>query len=397
MWTRSLLVPACLAGALAAAPAAAQKIPFPFSYDSGAFVVRIGTDTVKVERFWMREGLLLSESVRRGRTVEIQRFEARLGADGNFDYAKALVYAWPMNPLARPTRVSTLIGYADSTVLEMGPPMAPEWRVSYPGRGSLVNLALAPFAFVQYAAVAAYAPPALGSRQSGHLVSTLGHRPLTITRESAGLVTSYSTVMGRIAYHIDEHRRLMKFDGTGSSLNFVGERIPWVDLDSVARAFDAMQQTRPSVAVLSPDDSVEATIRGARVRVKYGRPSKRGRQIFGTIVPWDKVWRAGANDATHLTTDRPIAFGTTVLPAGRYTLFVLPTPEQWTLIINRQVDQWGTDHDATHDVARIPMTVRPLKQPVEQFTISVEPTKRGGVLRMRWDDRDATAEFTTRE
>lgn len=105
----------------------------------------------------------------------------------------------------------------------------------------------------------------------------------------------------------------------------------------------------------------------------------------------------GANLATHLTTSRPLAFGDVVIPAGQFTLWTLPTAERWTLIISRQTTQWGTDYDATHDLARIPMRLRTLAEPVEQFTIAVEPRRGGGVLRMIWDTTEASANFALRD
>jgi len=129
---------------------------------------------------------------------------------------------------------------------------------------------------------------------------------------------------------------------------------------------------------------------------EYGRPSKRGRVVFGGIVPWNSVWRTGANLATHFTTDRALAFGSSVVPAGRYTIFTLPTESGWTLIISRQTGQWGTEYDASHDLVRVPMRTRVLDAPVEKFAIVVAPRGGGGVIRLSWDTTEAFAEFVVR-
>jgi hypothetical protein len=119
--------------------------------------------------------------------------------------------------------------------------------------------------------------------------------------------------------------------------------------------------------------------------VDYGRPYKRGRLIFGGVVPWHQVWRTGANAATHLITDVPLTVGGRTIPAGRYSLWSIPAPKGATLMINRRTGQWGTEYDPGQDVARLDLTRESLPKPVDQFTIAIEPAEGGGVLRLSWD------------
>ena len=113
--------------------------------------------------------------------------------------------------------------------------------------------------------------------------------------------------------------------------------------------------------------------------------------IFGETVKWGEVWRTGANEATHFRTDRDLTIGTIRVPRGTYTLWTIPARDGWTLIVNRQTGQWGTDYDKTQDVGRTQMKVATLSEPVEQFTIAIEPARTGsGVLIMRWDTTQAT-------
>lgn len=154
-------------------------------------------------------------------------------------------------------------------------------------------------------------------------------------------------------------------------------------------AVDA-QEARPKI--LSPRDSTIQIVGESRVAIDYGRPSKRRRkEIFGALVPYGVIWRTGANEATHLRTDRDLMIGSLRVPRGTYTLWTIPGREQWTLIVNRQTGQWGTEYDSTQDLGRITMDVVPLEQPLEQFTIAIEPTPDGsGVLRMSWDTTQAS-------
>lgn len=148
------------------------------------------------------------------------------------------------------------------------------------------------------------------------------------------------------------------------------------------------QESTPRM--LSPRDTTAQTIGSAHLVVDYGRPSKRRREIFGNLVPYDALWRTGANEATHFRTDRDLTIGTIRVPRGTYTLWTIPARDAWTLIVNRQTGQWGTDYDKTQDVGRTQMKVATLGEPVEQFTIAIEPARNGsGVLIMRWDTTQA--------
>jgi Protein of unknown function (DUF2911) len=104
-------------------------------------------------------------------------------------------------------------------------------------------------------------------------------------------------------------------------------------------------------------------------------------------VPYDQVWRTGANEATSLKTDVDLDIGGTTVPAGNYTLFSLPGQSSWKLIVNKQTGQWGTNYDQAQDLARVDMKVATPPSNVEQFTISFEKT--GGdsaVLHLDWEN-----------
>jgi len=164
-------------------------------------------------------------------------------------------------------------------------------------------------------------------------------------------------------------------------------------------ATDASAQQRPTAnpprPVLSPRDTVSLEIgAGRRVYIDYGRPSMRGRRIMGGLVPYGRVWRTGANAATTLVTDVDLELGGTALPRGTYTLYSIPTAEGWTLIVNRQTGQWGTQYEPARDFARIPMRVSRLPTPVEQFTMSLERNRAGaGTLALSWENTRAWLPF----
>ena len=151
---------------------------------------------------------------------------------------------------------------------------------------------------------------------------------------------------------------------------------------------------------LSPRGTATGTIGAAKIEISYGRPSKRGRQIWdGPLlnVPGDQVWRLGANEATTMKTSAPISFGGVTVPAGEHTLYFFhPADGAAKLIINKQTGQWGTDYDQKQDLGRVDLKMEKLTTPVEQLTISIEPQGAGGVLKIAWDDRAYSAPITAR-
>ena len=147
--------------------------------------------------------------------------------------------------------------------------------------------------------------------------------------------------------------------------------------------------------------SLRETARGAfgpggMVIVDYGRPSVRDRSVWGgALVPFDTVWRTGANDATHLFTSRTLTMGDAVVPPGAYTLFVQHTRNGTFLIVNKQVGQWGTVYSAANDLARVPMQMTATPSQVEEFTIAVRsmgPTR--GAIEMSWGANMVSVPFT---
>ena len=143
---------------------------------------------------------------------------------------------------------------------------------------------------------------------------------------------------------------------------------------------------------LSPAAKASVEIAGKNLTVEYSAPSKRGRVIMGELVPYGKVWRTGANAATTLTTEGDLMIGTVHVPAGKYTLFTIPGEKEWTLIINKQAGQWGTNYDESKDLGRTKMVVKNLGTPVETFQIGFTPVNPNqATLTFSWENVEATA------
>ena len=145
----------------------------------------------------------------------------------------------------------------------------------------------------------------------------------------------------------------------------------------------------------------DASLSGpSRIAISYGQPHARGRKVEGGLVPLDTVWRFGANMATTLHSDLDLSLGDLKLSRGDYSLFVLYARTGYSLIVNRETGQWGTDRDATKDIGRVALTGRTMAEPEPSLSIylvpdSPDPTtgyaNLSGVLRIKW----GTTELTT--
>lgn len=150
--------------------------------------------------------------------------------------------------------------------------------------------------------------------------------------------------------------------------------------------------------VASPRDSSVLVLRGKRIVVNYGRPSRRGRTIMGAVVPYGEVWRTGANEATTFTTEADLVVGGVEVPKGAYSLYTLPSPSVWKLIINKETGQWGTEYDRALDLARVNMKKETTPKMVERLTLQLEKTsEREGILTLMWERTKLSVRFSLKE
>src|ERR1700724_3407043 len=157
---------------------------------------------------------------------------------------------------------------------------------------------------------------------------------------------------------------------------------------SLASAQD--KSSRPS-----PPAKAECKLpNGKTVTVDYSSPRAKGRKIFGGLVPYGQVWRAGANEATTFVTASDINVGGKTVPAGKYTIFTIPGEDKWTLIISKKTGEWGTAYPGPeNDLARVDMKASKTSAPVENFTIAFDQRGKGCTMRMEWDNTQASVDI----
>lgn len=364
--------------------------------ETGAFVVRMGTDTLAVERYTRTPNRLEGELVVRSPQTATRRYTADLRPDGSVERLSVNLHSIGMTPTPPPYRFAIDFGSDSATVQYIRGPQGDSiqtWRVATPA-AAIPTLRFS-YALHEQALMHARA---VGSTTGEIALLPVGARetsPITIRSQGAASVL-LGMFEGPALARVDTRGRLLGFDASKSTLKVTAERVPSADVAALAADFARRDQEGRAIGQLSPRDSINATIGGAHVSVAYGRPSRRGRRIMGGVIPWHEVWRTGANITTHLRTDRTLVIGGATLAPGAYSLFTLPSQSGWKLIINRQIGRSGTVYDPAQDVARVDMLRENAPAPVEQFTIRVEPQGNGGFLRMAWDDTQLSVPFTVR-
>ncbi len=144
------------------------------------------------------------------------------------------------------------------------------------------------------------------------------------------------------------------------------------------------QYTLPAA---SPRAKVEQQFSVSKVSVDYGRPGVKGRKIFGELVPYNKVWRAGANSSTKVTFGQAVNFGGKAVSAGTYGLYILPTDKEWKVILNKDSQSWGTQYDEKLNVVDVTVPVQKLGEKQEWFEISLNPVDDNTLdMVMKWDN-----------
>lgn len=381
-----------LAAAAALEPLAAQQ--------SYGFVVRLGRDTVAVERVSRSANRLVGDVLERNPAVVLRHYDATLAPDGRvlrFLVDSRQGTPEPGGPAFQRVRLDFLGDSLRTTVGEGDGASV----TSFPTGGLLAM----PWLTTTYATTEQLLLAALV--RSGDSIPVMLYLP---AGRLAGVLTTWVHRYGSDSASVDYLAMpiMVQLDHSGRIASLSGERttnkvrltrldLP-PDIEGIAARFIATERATGRVPVAwSPRDTVRASIGNGRLIVDYGRPQLRGRTAIGTLVPIDSVWRTGANEATQLSTTVPITLAGMRIDPGQYTLWVKLTAAGPTLIVNRETGQWGTDYVAAKDVWRAPMLAERLATPIETFTIRiVRAGNATGKLIMEWDRFRWTAEIVLR-
>ncbi len=169
------------------------------------------------------------------------------------------------------------------------------------------------------------------------------------------------------------------------------KRIVLLSLGIIIISFFTIYITKKNTKKHSPEETITHTVNTTNFTVFYNRPYKKNREIFGNLVPFNKVWRTGANEATTFTTNNDIQIDGTLLKAGTYSLWTIPKARSWKVIFNSKQYDWGVhldgsvQRDETYDLITIEVPTQPLLNVIEQFSIYFENAKSFTIMYLAWD------------
>jgi hypothetical protein len=369
--------------------AAAARNPLPDS--SGAFITTLGRDTVVVESFTRTGNKLDGNIVVRVPGTVLLHYVVDVAANGTPSHSVVDVVPMGTSQVAR-KRVT--IDYRDDSVAvyvdsarhrSKGRAMLkdPPYPQLMTGFGSSYGLYASPVLYELYAPLA---NAAVGDTVKLTTIDIVRGRTLKrtfIRRSDSELDADYFGIAAT-RLTLDATGHITAGDASETTEQTQMTRTAFIDVLPVARQFAAADSAGKGVGIASPEMIARSTLGGAPVVVTYSSPRRRDRVLLGRVIPYGSVWRTGANSATTLFFDNNLDIGGKKIPAGVYSLWTFPKSDgSVDLIVNSQHGQWGTDYDASHDVAHIPMVVTAAASPQENFAIAVADGDPGS-LRITW-------------
>jgi hypothetical protein len=361
------------------------------------FLALLGRDTVSLEGVTRTGNVLVSDEVDRFPRVRRRHTRITLGADGSIRHLDMEIWT-PSEPppqrerhvVADVTKDSVTISKRDSTGVR---------RIAF-ATGGLLTMPHLP---QMYSLTDLYFGAALARAEAMKLAA--GEKVVLhqfyIDREfdrfplHDGIVwplpggkaeLRHDWLSGTGEATFDSSRHMLTYSGARTTYKVEVKRLTELpDVEAIGGRFAALETSNGGAVQLSVRDTARATIGNAAFTVDYGRPLARGRVLLGEIIPYDEVWRTGANAATQFSTSMPITLGGIRLPAGTYTLWTVPRTTGVDLIVNKQTGQWGTGYNGKFDIGKAPMAATAPASLVEKFTISIISTDaHHGTLVMEW-------------
>jgi hypothetical protein len=360
--------------------------------DKGLITYKLGSDTTVVQYF---------EFDSRKFHTTIFSFTGSIGkyeGDGELDEAgdlkKVFSKTFNLDTLANWKLTSEGVNNfnGDSTVYT-AKQNGTEVRRAVASKGIVFNVD--PVSFFVFPYMGFFAPSKKGDTIF-HCHLTFGEcRRFQVARTGKTELKVGSNVMGRLKLFVDDRGRMQGADATGSSINWIasverGNKNYDEYLDAMAKR----RWTEKSFAPRTFRDTARLVLENKKIEVDYWRPYRRNRQIFGAVVPWNRIWRTGANNATQIRSDDDLEFSGNKLTSGKYSIWTYPTENGWQLIFNKKADTWGTEYDSTANFFQVPMTVEKATTPVEILTISLLPEGNDTArLLIEWEYYKAWADF----
>jgi hypothetical protein len=365
--------------------------------DRYGFLTMLGRDTISIEAISRQGNTLTSDEVDRFPRVRIRHTVVDLNDDGSIRHLVMNIHT-PSEPSGQRDRKVVADVAGNKVHLSKTDSTGTVTR-DFPTNGSLV-VAHVP---QMYSLYELYFAAAL--KQAAALKLAAGKpvqmRQFYIDREFDRFPLGEATVIpldkgkSEITHDWLSGTGEAMMDSAGNMLIYSGARTTYdvqvkrldtpPDVKGIADRFEAKETQGGNVKSLSVRDTTRAQIGHSIFTVDYGRPLLRGRTLLGDVIPYDRVWRTGANAATQFTTSTPIKLAGMQVPAGSYTLFTAPDTSGVDLIVNKKTGEWGTEYNRSLNLGMTRIISEVATAPVEEFTISIIPgDNRHGTLVLEW-------------
>ena len=361
------------------------------------FLTMLGHDTISIESTTRQGNTLTSDEVDRFPRVEIRHTVVNLNDDGSIQHLVMDIQTPSEPPGQRDRKVFADV--ANNKVHLSKTDSIGTVNRDFPTGGSIV-VAHVPQMYSLYELyfAAALKQAAASKLAAGSPVQMrqfyidrefdrfpLGHATVTLL-DSGKLEITHDWLSGTGEAIMDSSYNMLSYSGDRTTYKVQVKRLTTPpDIKPIADRFVAKETAAGNVKSLSVRDTTRAQIGNAMFTVDYGRPLLRGRTLLGDVIPYDRVWRTGANAATQFTTSTPIRLAGMQVPTGTYTLFTAPHTNGVDLIVNKQSGQWGTEYNGSLDLGTARMVSEVATATVEEFTISIIPSDdRHGTLVLEW-------------
>ena len=361
------------------------------------FLTMLGDDTISVESVSRQGNILTSDEVDRFPRVQVRHTVVNLNDDGSIRHLVMDIHTPSEQPGKRDRKVVADI--ANNKVHLSKTDSTGTLNRDFPTGGSLV-VAHVP---QMYSLYELYFAAALKQATASKLAAAtpvqmrqfyidrefdrfpLGHATVT-PLDRGKLEITHDWLSGTGEAIMDSGYNMLSYSGARTTYKVqVTRLVTPPQVKGIADWFEAKETKSGNVKSLSVRDTTRAQIGNTTFTIDYGRPLLRGRTLLGDVIPYDRVWRTGANAATQFTTSAPIRLAGIQVPAGKYTLFTAPHTNGVDLIVNKQSGQWGTEYNGSLDLGTARLVNEVATAPVEEFTISIIPSdNRHGTLVLEW-------------
>ncbi|MGH2565268.1 MAG: DUF2911 domain-containing protein, partial [Ginsengibacter sp.] len=340
------------------------------------FIAKLGNDTISVESMTRQGNSVTSDEVDRFPRVRLRHTVIELSPDGSIQHLVMDIHT-PSEPVNERERKVVADVTNDAVHISKTDSTGTVKRDFKTGGGIIV--AHVPQMYGLYELYfAAALKHASGSKAPVQMKQfyidrefdrfPLGNVTVTLLGDGKAEIV-HDWLSGTGEAKIDSTFHLLSYSGARTTYKVEVKRLATPpDIKSIADRFEDIEAKTGPVRQLSVRDTIHVQIGNAMFTIDYGRPLLRGRNLLGDVLPYDRVWRTGANAATQFTTSEPIKLAGMLVPAGKYTLWTVPHRGGVDLIVNKQSGQWGTEYNGSYNLGVVKMTAGLASTPAEEFT-----------------------------